>query len=216
MFTSACSNVAGNRELDARGKALVNRLLVEANEQGFPLSVLSEPVEALSKIDWRQKWARGLTEVLDEVEKQWARPTGVRRVVQGTLVFLADWLPPLALLAALANLLWRVFYKDESIGWVHIFLPLFVLLGVLVILQLLISILLPLRWGAIRETFHRKLEAHVREELEKVYLEVPTDLAGELASERQAAEKLISEVQEVAAWLHKREQHASITGLYGK
>jgi hypothetical protein len=215
MFTSACSNVAGNRELDARGKALVNRLLVDANEQGFPLSVLSEPVEAMAKIDWRQKWARGLTEVLDEVEKQWVRPTGVRRVVQGTLVFLADWLPPLALLGALANLLWRIFYKDESIGWVHIFLPLFVLLGVLVILQLLISILLPLRWNAIRETFHRKLETHVRGELQKVYLEAPTDLAGKLATERQAAAKLVGEVQEVAAWLQKREEHASITGLYG-
>ena len=34
---------------------------------------------------------------------------------------------------------------------------------------LLISILLPLRWAAIRDTFHRKLEDHVREELEKVY-----------------------------------------------
>jgi hypothetical protein len=220
MFTSACSNVAGNRELDARGKALVNRLLVDANEQGFPLSVLSEPVEALAKIDWRQKWARGLTEVLDEVEKQWARPTGVRRVVQGTLVLLADWLPPLALLAAVANVLLRVFdpwdkYKDTNIGWIHVFLPLFVLLGVLVILQLLISILLPLRWGAIRETFHRNLEAHVREELERVYLDVPADLAGKLTEERKAVEKLNSEVQEVAAWLQKREQHASITGLYG-
>ncbi len=215
MFTSACSNVAGNRELDARAKALVNRLLVDANEQGFPLSVLSEPVDALAKIDWRQKWARGLTEVLDTVEKQWVRPTGLRRFVQGTLVFLADWLPPLALLGALANLLWRVFYKDESIGWVHIFLPLFVLLGVLVILQILISLLLPLRWGAIRETFHRKLEAHVREELDKVYLEVPADLASKLSEERETVEKIVVEVREVASWLQQREQHASITGLYG-
>src|SRR5207253_2799786 len=90
MFTSACSDIAASRELDARGKALVNRLLVDANEQGYPLSVLSEPVEALARIDWRQKWSRSLTEVLDEVEKQWTRPTGLRRMVQGTLVFLAD------------------------------------------------------------------------------------------------------------------------------
>ncbi len=57
MFTSACSDIAANRELDSRGKALVNRLLVDANEQGYPLSVLSEPVESLANIDWRQKWA---------------------------------------------------------------------------------------------------------------------------------------------------------------
>jgi hypothetical protein len=215
MFTSACSDIAANRELDARGRALVNRLLVDANEQGYPLSVLSESVEALARIDWRQKWSRGLTEVLDEVEKQWTRPTGLRRWVQGTLVFLADWVPPLALLAALTNVLYRVFYQETSIAWVHMFLPLFVLLIVLVILHLLIAILLPLRWGAIRETFHRKLEWHVLHELESVYLQVPGELAGKLAEERQVVEKIVGEVHEVAAWLQKREQHASIAGLYG-
>ena len=40
-------------------------------------------------------------------------------------------------------------------------------------------------------------------------------MAGKLAEERQRVEKLIGEVREVAAWLEKREQHASIAGLYG-
>jgi hypothetical protein len=44
-FTSACTDVAANRQLDARGRALVNRLLVEADAQGCPLSVLTDPVE---------------------------------------------------------------------------------------------------------------------------------------------------------------------------
>ena len=102
--------------------------------------MLTEPVLALAKIDWRQRWARGLTEVLDQVEKQWTRPTGVRRVVQGTLVLLADVLPPLAFLAAVANLLLRVFdpwdrYKNTDIGWIHVFLPFIVLFAVLIFLQ---------------------------------------------------------------------------------
>jgi hypothetical protein len=220
MFTSACCDVAANKELDARGKALVSRLLVDAEIQGYPVSLLTEPVEALAKIDWRGRYARGLTEVLDQVEKEWTRPTGLRRLVQGGLVFLADWVPPLALLAALLNLLEQVFdpwnrHTGTTIGWVHVALPLFVLLGVLVILQLLISILLPLRWTKIRDTFHRQLEGRVRQELEKVYLGVPTDLARKLADERTRVEKLVAEVHEVASWLQQREQNASIAGLYG-
>jgi hypothetical protein len=160
-------------------------------------------------------------QVLQDVEKQWTRPTGVRRVVQGTLVVLANWTPPFALLAALINLLNRYFdpfslYKNApDIGWVHVFLPFIIVLAVLMILQLLIVLLLPMRWGAIRDEFHRKLETYVRHQLESVYLAVPGDLAKDLNQERQRVEHLIGEVREVADWLEAREQHASIAGLYG-
>jgi hypothetical protein len=45
---------------------------------------------------------------------------------------------------------------------------------------------------------------------------VPTDLAGKLAEERGAIDRIVGEVREVASWLHKREEHANITGLYGR
>jgi energy-coupling factor transporter ATP-binding protein EcfA2 len=221
LFTAACANVAGNQALDARAGALVNRLLVEAEVQGYPLAVLTDPVLALAKIDWRQRWSHGLSEVLDRVEKQWARPTGVRRVVQGTIVFLADWVPLAAFLAALVHLLNRIFdpwgmYRGQGdIGWINVLLPFIVLVGVLLILQILTNALLPLRWGAIREEFHRQLEARVLSELEGVYLNVPADLAGTLAEERRRIDKLVGEVREVASWLEKHEQTASIAGLYG-
>src|SRR5262249_13243365 len=54
----ACSDAAASRHLDARGKALVNRLLVEADHQSFPVALLAEPVEAAGKIDWRQRHAQ--------------------------------------------------------------------------------------------------------------------------------------------------------------
>jgi hypothetical protein len=218
MFTTACSDVASSRELDARGKALGNRLLVEANDQGFPLAVLTEPVDGLSKIDWRQRYAHSLTEVLDQVEKQWTRPTGLRRFIQGTLIFLADWVPPLALLAALVVLLIRFFDPWDRGYQVHLvdaLLPLIVLLAVLVILHLLIYVLLPLRWDDIRDTFHKRLEERVEQELQGVYLGVPTDVAATLAEEKKRVEKLIDDTREVASWLEKREQSASVAGLYG-
>jgi hypothetical protein len=221
MFTTACSEVAASRELDARGKALGNRLLVEANEQGFPLAVLGEPIDGLTRIDWRQRYAHLLTEVLDEVEKQWTRPTGVRRVIQGTLVFLADWVPPLALLATLTVLLARFFDLWGSAGsktpdvWTIVLLPLAILLAILVILHLLIYILLPLRWDDIRDTFHKRLEERVEQELAGVYLGVPGDVAARLEEEKKRVEKLIEDTSEVSSWLDKREQTASVTGLYG-
>ncbi len=214
-FTSACADVASNRQLDARAKALVNRLLVEADTQGFPLSVLSTPIESMTRLDWRQKWARGLTEVLESVEKQWTRPSGSRRLVQETLVLAADWIPPLALLASLVNLLWKVFYLSISPTLIDILLPGIVLLVVFLILHLLIYVLLPLRWNAIRHEFHDRFETRIRQELEEVFLDMPSDLAEKLAEDRKQVEKLIGETREVASWLAKREEAASISGLYG-
>jgi energy-coupling factor transporter ATP-binding protein EcfA2 len=218
-FTKACSDVAATRHLDARGKALSNRLLVEADAFGFPLNLLAEPVEAASKLDWRQRYSQTLIEIVHEVEQQWSRPTGGRRWLQGTLVLLADWLPPLALLAALAQLLWR-FFDPMGKGYASpqlfdIFLPAIIVLVVLVILHLLIALLLPLRWPAIRGQFQRELERRLLTELETAYNPVPGDVTQALLVERKQVEKLLAETREVAEWLSQREQAASIGGLYG-
>jgi hypothetical protein len=158
-------------------------------------------------------------EVLDQVEKQWTRPTGMRRAVQGTLVVLADLLPPVAFLAALINLLVKYFDlwgKGYQVHLMDALLPLIILLGVLVILHLLIYLLLPLRWEKIRDDFHAKLEARVEREMESAYLGVPGDVAKKLEEERKRIEKLIEDTREVASWLEKREQTASVAGLYGR
>src|SRR4029078_12431741 len=43
VFTQACTPRASEQHLDARMKALTNRLLVEADTLGIPLQLLSEP-----------------------------------------------------------------------------------------------------------------------------------------------------------------------------
>src|SRR5262249_18352940 len=113
-FTRACSDAAAKRQLDARNKALANRLLVEADQQSFPINLLGGPVESATKLDWRRRHAQALIDVLRRVEQQWTRPTGRRRWVQAVVVALADWLPPLALLAACARLLWLYFMVERS------------------------------------------------------------------------------------------------------
>jgi hypothetical protein len=216
--TSASSDAAASRLLDSRGKALANRLLVGADAQGFPLDVLTDAVEARSGQDWRQRNAVALGDVLRQVEQSWTRPTGVRRLVQGVVVWLADWLPPLALLAAIANLLWRYFDPNSRGYEVHtsdVLLPGVILLATLVLLHLLIAVLLPLRWPAIRGEFQRQLEARLGQDLENTYLPIPGEVAEALRNERRQVEKLAAETHEVADWLEQREKSASIEGLYG-
>jgi len=151
------------------------------------------------------------------VEQQWTRPTGVRRWLQGGIVILADWLPKLSLLAACALLLWNYFmvegYKFQIID---LFMPLIVVLLVLIVLHILVALLLPMRWTTIRSEFQRQLERRLQEELENAYAAIPTQTAEALLAERRQAEQLLGSVREVADWLRRREQAASIAGLYGK
>jgi len=97
-----------------------------------------------------------------------------------------------------------------------VFLPLVVLLVVLVILHLLISVLMPFRWPAIRNEFQKQLVERVRQELEAAFLPVPEEVAAALLKERAQAEALLKETGEVAGWLRQREQASGIAGLYGK
>ena len=221
-FARACSEIAANRQLDARGKALANRLLVEADAQGFALKVLADPVEAASKTDWRQRYALAMSEVLHQVEKQRTRADGAAPLRPGRARF------PGGLGAAR-----RLGLRDRStscsrrstsgketprpsIGWLDLALPLFVTLAVLVILHVLIALLLPLRWSQIRGEFKVRLEKRLQQELENVYGPVPEDVAALLLAERRQVEKLAGETRDVASWLRQREQSASVAGLYGK
>jgi energy-coupling factor transporter ATP-binding protein EcfA2 len=218
LFTSSCCDLAASRHLDARGRALANRLLVEADAQGFPVDLLSDPLEATTLVDWRSRYAQALVEVLHDVEQQWVRPTGVRRWVQYLLVWLADWLPPLSLLAALVLLLWRYFdplSRGYQVQLSDALLPPIVTLLVLIIMHLLIAWLLPLRWPAIRGEFRRRLEQRLRTELAAAYGPVPGEVAAALQTERRRIEALQTQTREVAQWLQQREQAASIASLYG-
>jgi len=72
------------------------------------------------------------------------------------VITLADWLPAVTLIAALGWLLWR-YFDPMQLGYPHpgltdlVLLPLAITLIVLVILHLLIAVILPLRWAAIRD-----------------------------------------------------------------
>jgi energy-coupling factor transporter ATP-binding protein EcfA2 len=216
-FTRATSDAAAGRALDARTRALANRLLVEADNQRYPVQVLNEPVENASRLDWRARYAHTVVEALSQVERQWVEPQGSRRMVQTVLVGLANWIPLLALLGACIVLLWRIIYEGKQAQLSDLLMPGIVLLIVLVVFQVLIAVLLPMRWPAIKGEFQEALAEHVGKELEQVYASIPVAVCEALTEERRKVEALQTEVEEVAAWLRQREEaaRAAIAGLYG-
>src|SRR5262249_49153452 len=149
------------------------------------------------------------------VEQQWSRPTGLRRLVQGSLILLGNFLPPLVFLGSAGYMLWHIFMDGVMPSLTHALVPLFLTLLAMVGLHVLIALVLPLRWGKIRNEFQGLLEERLRKSLTNAYANVPVDLAEELRSERRKVEDIVKEVREVAAWLERRQQSASIMGLYG-
>jgi hypothetical protein len=214
-FTRKCSGIAGDLHLDARGRALPNRLLLDADRLGFPLKLLNEPTEAASKLDWQQRYSRALIEILQQVEREWARPVGPKRWVQNAIVVFADWLPLIALLAACVRLLWRYFAGDTKPELGDLVLVFAVPLLVMVILHLLMILILPMRWPAIRGEFRRRLEERVHKEMLGSYAALPGEVAQSLRLERRQVEKLVGETVEVKQWLKEREETAGIQALYG-
>ena len=215
-FTRACSEAAATRALDARNKALVNRLLVEADNQKYPLNVLTDPVESASHIDWKGRHAQAVIEALSEVEQRWTQPQGSRKVAQNLLTLLANTVPVLAVLGAFVLLLWRITYESYQPKLSDLLMPAVVLVAVLVIFHILIAVLLPMRWPAIKGEFQEKLAEHLKTDLRQVYASVPLAVAEALAEERKKVESLQQEVREVSEWLEQREQAATIAGLYGR
>ena len=126
--------------LDQRATALVNRLLVEADRQGFPLPLLNGPTNEAARADWQVRYDRALMEALAEVERSRTRPRGFRKVLHVSVVTLANVLPELVFVASFLLLLWR-FFDPQGVGYkvtsLDLLLPFALTLFVLVFLQLL-------------------------------------------------------------------------------
>ena len=219
-FALSCSKAAAEQHFDARNRALANRLLVEADGQEFPVNLLSEPTEELANLDWSTRHAQAMIEVMGQIETVWTRPKGIKRVVQATLIFLASWLPELALGAMLIHVIgWISQMWETPMKGSLLFItlsPLIVSFGVVLFFHLIIALVLPLRWQAIRAELEKHLETRLIADLEKVYCQIPLNVVQVMLDERGQVDRLLGEVNEVSSWLEKTEQLASIQELYGK
>ena len=156
-----------------------------------------------------------MIDALAEVEREATHPTGWRRAVRGTLGVLANTLPEVALVATAGILLYNFIVKQETPG---LFADVADRAGPAHgggDLPLLILLLLPVRWPAIRERFRDKLGKRLDEELERVFLPIPIEIANALQDERAQVDTLLAETKEVAEWLSAKQQAAQVAQLYG-
>jgi hypothetical protein len=216
-FTEACSAAASEQHLNSRLKAMTNHLLIEADTLGIPLGLLSEQAEALARLDWRARYAQTMIEVITNVERGWSQPTGARRWIQKAITILADWLPGIAFMTAMAVLLWGYLVEQSRrFEWTDLLIPAVVVLITLVILHVLIALFFAIHWPSLRAQFHEQLQKRLRVELEMHYHQLLTDVTSDVLAERRQNENFLKEIEEVSSWLAKTEQAASIVNLYGK
>jgi hypothetical protein len=217
-FAHECTRVAGEKVLNQRAGALVNRLLVEADRQRFPLPALNGPTHEASRTDWQVRYDRALMEALAEVERSRTRPRGLRRLLHVGVVTLSNVLPELVFVASFLLILWRFFDpqdKGYKVTSLDLLLPFALTLFVLVFMQVLAALLLPVRWSSVRDEFRRQLVGRLEAELVAVYAPIPGETAEALLRERAKVEELVRQVGEVRTWLDTRQSAASIGGLYG-
>jgi hypothetical protein len=217
-FVQECARTAGERVLDQRTTALINRLLVEGDAKGFPLALLSDPTTSAGRLDWRDKMTRAVIDALAEVERQATHPTGWRKLLRGTLSLLANTLPEIALVATVGVLLWNFFVPTPPVIPDMFQMSLVVLIPLLVIIvfHMLIVWLLPVRWPAIRSEFRKQLGHRMAAELGQAYLAIPGEVAAAIREERKQVDALVAETKQVGNWLMERQQAARVAELYGK
>lgn len=215
-FVNDCARAAGERVLDQRTSALVNRLLVEADRGGFPLHLLQEPATAVGRLNRRERVTGLVIDALAEVEREAANPTGWRKYVRGSVTLLANTLPELAFLVTAAIILWQFIYEQNVPGLFQMSLIALVPLTVMVVFHLLIVALLPVRWPAIRGDFSRALGKRFEAELDQAYLPVPGETAAAIAAERAELDSLLADGKQVSEWLAARQGAARIGELYGR
>ena len=210
-----CSRDASDRHLDARHKALVTRLLLEAERLGVPLTLLQSRVAPVDALDWRARRAQAMLEVFTEVERAWVEPTGSRRVIHRTMLFLGNTLPSLSLFLMVALLLWQYFMEKRSFAFYDLLLPFAVVVFTMVILHVLIALVLPMRWPALRAEFRSELVRRLEGDVIAQYLPLPAELASDLRADRERALEVRKKVAQTTEWLASRERSASVMQLYG-
>jgi energy-coupling factor transporter ATP-binding protein EcfA2 len=216
-FVQNCSRSAGDRVLTQRLGALGNKLLVEADQKGFPLGLLTESTnEANMTGEWNSRFARSLSESLTEVEAEVTKPTGWRKWVRGGLTLLANALPPIVMLGSIGVVLYQVFVELTAPTMVMLLLPLYATLVVLILMQMMVAVALPVRWGSIRGQFQERLKKKLTNELGETFLGLPDETATAVRAEKKQAEALLTEAKQIADWLQTKEQASHVSGLYGR
>lgn len=216
-FSKSCADLATDRHLDVRLRALPNRLLVEADQAGLSVNLLAEDIGNAMPVQMAPAISKDLIETLKEEEREWTQPAGSRRVLHRVFIWLGDLLPLFILLMSSGFLLYQYFWAvpRREFGFMDLLLPVAAIFFTLLIMYIIMIFVLPIRWPAIRSTFRFRLTERLRDELEDNYLSLPSKLAQDLSRERIQVDRVLAEVESLQTWLKGREETSRVTALYG-
>jgi hypothetical protein len=205
-FSRSCLELAHHRYLEARSKALPNRLLVLADQSGLPAATLAPWVET----------AAAAVETVHQTEAELARPTGPRRWLLELLVRIGEFLPLALLLLSSGWLLYDYFLAQprRSFTWTDLLLPLVAIFFGLLILYVVIQLALPVRWLAVRGTLSKRLRQRIHSEVFDAFVQLPEKLAAQLADQRRRIEELEAQTRRLAASVSEREAPAPVAELF--
>lgn len=160
-------------QADKRREDLWTRLRSMLLSRGMPI----EAVEALFALptdaDWRDQLLAQSRKVLEEFENKRLSSGGIRGLVREAVMGMANYLPPLCLLATLS---WPIILFFDPMGWkrtpqwIDIFIPVACLVLVLVGIQALLGLVMPFQWSTIRGELKQRLRAAKATEMEREYL----------------------------------------------
>jgi GTPase Era involved in 16S rRNA processing len=214
-LTRGCIRVARERALDQRFRALGNRLLWEAEKNGFPMSLLNDRLQQAGVLDWDLRLQEAVGEAFHTTERSCLQPEGIQRWQQKALIWLGNTLPVVTFFGGYLLIMYRFYLRDISPVALDLFAPVFFSLLALVILHGFMNWLLPINWRTIRGAFQHQLSDRLRQTLEQVYNKIPEETAERVLAERREIEELLKQTAKVRQWLAEREQTARITALYG-
>ena len=210
-----CAKLAEDRSLTARQDALASKLLIEADHNGFPIQMLDGPMADAGKKEWHDRVTRGLVDSLAATEAELTAPVGWRRITRGIVAGIANILPEITFVVSIAVVLWQFAVVGNLPTPMMALMPLYTTFGVLIILHVVVSLLLPVRWPGIRADFRRHLGERLTEEFRAVYSVVPNDVATAVAADRKRGDELLCEVRQILNWVKDKELKANVAGLYG-
>lgn len=214
----ACTQAVADRHLDARERALPNRLLVQADVAGLPISALNELMSSLPTTNWRARVPGLLRDCFEDVAKSWQNSGQQAHLWRRGLIWFGNALPLGIVMLTSVLLLADYFLASprRSFTWSDLFLPFAAAFLALVVFVLLLNLLLPSRWPAIRSSLRRRLCDQVLKILRDHYLSLPAKLSSSLAAERAAIDALRAEIGTVRSWIDSQEKNTQVTALYGR
>ena len=112
-------------------------------------------------------------------------------MVTGIIAGLANVLPEITFVVSIAVVLWQFAVVGNVPTLMMALMPLYATLGVLIILHVVVSMLLPVRWPGIRADFRRHLGEGLNQEFRAAYLSVPSDVANAIAADRKQGDELL-------------------------